>query len=88
MTERYLRFLTWDKETLAKLADELTDEVIRLKASADVEMVAGELAKRVLNAVWSKTGILEASLDRNQWYAIHESANELQALQGESKGEG
>jgi hypothetical protein len=33
--ERYRRFLTWDHATLARLADELTDEVIRLRSCVE-----------------------------------------------------
>jgi hypothetical protein len=35
--ERYKRFLTWDHSTLARLADELTDEVIRLQSLSNQE---------------------------------------------------
>jgi hypothetical protein len=41
MTERYLRFLTWGKETLAKLAEELTEEVMSLRdANQELESIA------------------------------------------------
>jgi membrane-bound inhibitor of C-type lysozyme len=55
--ERYRRFLTWDKETLAKLADELTDEVIRLRSCVEESGDVGDEKSSVLpvcgdNGIW------------------------------------